>query len=131
MMNKRFILLMIALLVIASTGCRKSIPLETYSGGVSIEQPTMEKVKTAIIRAGASLGWAIVPADKGQLEGSLNVRAHKLVVTIDYSETAYRVNYKSSVNLDYKDGKIHPQYRNWVLNLQRQIDVEMASLNAR
>ena len=132
-MNKRILFLAVALLLVlvAASGCRKSIPVETYSGGVAVENVTLEKVKNAIIRAGASLGWAIVPAGENQLEGTLHVRAHTAVVTIDYSKTSYTIRHKSSVNLDYKDGQIHPQYRNWVLNLQRHIDVELAVANTQ
>ena len=133
MRNKRiiFLLFILCVVLVMAVGCRKGIPVETYSSGVAMEQATLDKVKNTIMRVGSSLGWAIVPLTEGQLQGTLNVRAHSLVVTIDYSETRYSIRYKSSINLDYKDDKIHPQYRNWVLNLQRHIDAEMPTANLR
>ena len=133
MMNKRLVFLAITLLamLVLVSGCRKSVPTDSYSGNAPTEKYSAEKIKNSIIRAGASLGWVIVPAAKNQLEGTLNVRAHTLVVTIDYSAAGYKIQYKSSVNMEYKNGKIHPQYRNWVLNLQRHIDTEIATISAR
>ena len=132
-MNRRILCLTVVLLVVlvAAVGCRKSIPLESYSGGVAVENATPEKAKTAIMRAGASLGWVIAPSGDNKLEGTLRVRAHTLVVDIDYSSTRYTIRHKSSTNLDYQGDQIHPQYRNWVLNLQRHIDAEMAAANTR
>ena len=129
-MNRRILSLLVVLMVMlaVASGCRKSIPIGSYGSNVDRHNVSADEVKTAIIRAGASLGWVIVPAGDNMLEATLNVRAHTLVVDIDYTSEHYLVRYKSSINLDYKDGKIHPQYRNWVLNLQRHVDIELATL---
>ena len=133
MHNRRILSLVVVLLVVlvAASGCRKTIPVESYSAAVKVQDVSADKVKNSIIRAGASLGWVILPVAENRLEGTLNVRAHQLVVNIDYSNTSYMISYKSSTNLSYKDGKIHPQYRNWVLNLQQHIDVELTTVNAQ
>ena len=133
MSNRRIFSLVVLLLVVfvAASGCRKQVPAEPFSSGIGTKGMSSERVKNSIIRAGAALGWAIVPSGKNMLTGTLRARAHTLVVDIDYSPTVYTVRYKSSVNMEYKDGKIHPQYHTWMANLHRHIDVELAIAGTR
>ena len=133
MSNRRIFSLVIVLLVVfvAVSGCRKQVPADPFTGGVGTQNLSAEKVKNSIIRAGAQLGWAIVPSGKNTLIGTLRVRSHTLVMDIDYSPTVYTVRYKSSINMEYQNGMIHPQYHTWMANLQRQIDVELATAGTR
>lgn len=83
-------------------------------------------VKTAIINAGTSLGWQMVEVKPGMIQGTLNLRKHTAVVDIAYSATKYSIVYKSSVELDEKDGQIHRNYNSWVQNLSKRIATELA-----
>ncbi|MEI8617992.1 hypothetical protein P4S63_15015 [Pseudoalteromonas sp. B193] len=62
---------------------------------------------------------------EGKIKGVLDIRTHQLTVDIAYDKTAYSINYKDSINLNYNGKKIHRQYVNWVSNLIRHIDAEM------
>ena len=138
-MNRKLIGVVLFSLCIAllGTGCRKGVPVTpfgnsiAYSGKIqndAAREEQKDKVKRAIIDAGSSLGWVMKPVNESTIEGTLYIRSHVAIVNIQYDATRYTINYKNSVNLNYKDGKIHPQYRNWVLRLQRQIDAELSKI---
>lgn len=86
------------------------------------------QVKTAIMVAGTSLGWNMTEVRPGLIQGTLNLRNHTAVVDIPYSATKYSIVYKSSINLDEKDGQIHKNYNSWVQNMNRKIGSELLRL---
>ncbi|MDR2573116.1 MAG: hypothetical protein LBC94_02010 [Desulfovibrio sp.] len=115
----------------ALIGCRKAVPVESTSSSMPITATAANKAKIgdAIIRAGAATNWKITPAGDGKMTGTLNARAHTAVVSITYDDASYRIDYKDSVNLNYKDGNIHPNYNKWVHTLDKNIRAEIAQLN--
>jgi hypothetical protein len=86
------------------------------------------QVRQAIITAGAALGWRMVDAGPGHLEGVLHLREHTAVVDIPYSATKYSIQFKSGENLKAADGTIHKNYNGWVQNLDRGIRSALATL---
>ncbi len=86
------------------------------------------QVRQAIVTSGAALGWKIVDAGPGRLEGTLNLRTHAAVVDIPYSATKYSIVYKSGENLQASGGNIHKNYNGWVQNLDRGIRATLATL---
>jgi len=92
----------------------------------SVKPLSAAEVRSAIIAAGAGLGWQVVDAGPGNLAGTIALRAHTAVVDIPYSANKYSIVYKSSVNLNEKDGSIHPNYNSWVVNLNNAIRQEIA-----
>jgi hypothetical protein len=86
------------------------------------------QVRQAIITAGGSLGWRIVDAGPGRLEGTLVLRDHTAVVDIPYSATKYSIQYKRGENLKAADGSIHKNYNGWVQNLDRGIRASLSAL---
>ena len=95
---------------------------------VSATPVPVAKVKTAIMVAGTSLGWKMAEVSPGLIQGTLNLRKHTAVVDISYSASKYSIVYKSSVNLDEKDGQIHKNYNSWVQNLSNKIGSELLRL---
>ena len=100
----------------------KDSPVSTSSG----KAPAAAQVRSAIITAGTGLGWRIVDAGPGKLEGTLVLRNHTAVVDIAYSATSYSIAYKSSENLNEANGTIHNNYNGWVQNLDRAIRTEIS-----
>jgi len=92
-------------------------------------EPSMEKMGHAIIRACARLGWVCTIRSPGEIHGHLSLRVHEADVRIPFTADSYSILYESSVNLRYDAEKntIHRNYNNWILNLQRNIDVETAT----
>jgi len=98
-------------------------PVVTASG----KALSKSDVRAAILRAGSGLGWIMKDEDPNTLVGTLNLRTHSAVVEIPYSQRAYSIKYRSSVDLDAADGKIHKNYNGWIQNLQRSINANLAS----
>lgn len=131
------ICLVLSLIVVA--GCRVA-PLYTAtdvsfaSAATNTSPLTLNDYKKAIIRAGANRGWSFTEEGRGHLLGSLNVRnKHFAEVDVTFDATAFSLAYKSSRNLNYNAGEnaIHPNYNNWVKNLQKDIQAEVIKLKAR
>jgi hypothetical protein len=93
-------------------------------------EPTAEKLSRAIIAACVKLGWVCQVASPGEITGRLNLRSHEANVRITYTAEKYSIYYVSSTNLRYnaEENTIHRNYNNWVLNLQRHINSEVASI---
>lgn len=92
---------------------------------VSAKPVKIEQVKSAIMIAGTSLGWQMAEISPGLIQGTLNLRKHTAVVDIPYSSANYSIVYKSSINLDERDGQIHKNYNSWVQNLSKKIGTEL------
>lgn len=91
---------------------------------------TMENIEKAILRAGLTLGWQMVPKGPGQIEGVLLLRKHRAVVDITYDTKVFSIAYKDSVNLDYRDSDktIHSNYNGWIQNLEKGIRAQVTVL---
>lgn len=89
-----------------------------------------DKVYKAIKKAGTSKGWIIRKVKPGLAMGTLNLRTHKAVVEIPYSEKTFSIKYKSSLNLKYdaEKGLIHKNYNSWIKNLENAINFQLAIL---
>lgn len=90
--------------------------------------PSMDDVRTAIVRAGSGLGWQMNPDKPGHVTGRLLLRTHVAVVDIDYTQTLYSIKYRESTNLDYDGGNIHKNYNGWIQNLDKAIKVQLQNL---
>jgi hypothetical protein len=118
-----------ALLALSLAGCRKTISVQNQSSPMPVlTQVSDNDIEQAIIRGGARTNWEIVPAGARTMIGTLYIRSHQAVVTITYDKAQYRIQYKSSMNLQYEDGKIHPNYNNWVNLLDNNLRQELAAL---
>ena len=90
---------------------------------------TSLQIRNAIIIAGTSLGWDIVPTTSGHVVGTLNLRSHQAVIDIIYSDKQYAITYKNSQNLRYDGTKIHRNYNGWIQNLNKAIKTEILRIN--
>ena len=86
-----------------------------------------EQVRSAIIRAGAALGWQMKDDGPGKMTGTLQLRDHTAVVDIPYTAANYSIVYRSSVNLQEKGGQIHKNYNGWIQNLTRGINAQLSA----
>lgn len=131
-MNTRTLLVILFAALIALAGCRGTVPVHDISDttvtGVGGERPSAEQMEHAIRSAGAALGWRMEEAEPGLLEGRLHLRDHVAVVEIPYAAGEYSIRYKDSANLNYEDGNIHPNYNNWIQNLDNQIRAQVSTL---
>jgi hypothetical protein len=91
---------------------------------------TMENIEKAILRAGLTLGWQMVPRGPGKVEGVLNLRKHQAVVDVLYDTTSFNIMYRTSTNLDYVEANrtIHSNYNGWIKNLEKGIRANVTVL---
>jgi len=120
----------LAIAAAALAGCA-AVPImnvtEAPVASASGKSLSNDQVRSAIVRAGAALGWQMQDEGPGMLVGTLHLRTHTAVVAIPYSTRTYSVQYRSSVNLDEKEGKIHKNYNGWIQNLTRGINAQLAA----
>lgn len=121
--------LLIAVVVLLAAGCRTAELYNVQSSPVTgTKAVSMEDVEMAIKRAGAGLGWQIVPKSPGKAEGILLLRDHRAVVDITYDTKAYSIMYKDSSNLQYDGKTIHSNYNGWIQNLDKAIRTQLSLL---
>lgn len=120
----------VAVLAAVLSGCSsvpilniEEAPVSTASGKTLSPQ----EVRAAILRAGSSLGWQMRDEGPNKLVGTLYLRSHTAVVDIPYNSKTYSIKYRSSVNLDAKDGQIHKNYNGWIQNLTRSINAQLSA----
>jgi hypothetical protein len=99
-------------------------PVTTVPG----KNVSMNDVSTAIIRAGAALGWQITPDSPGKLTGRLALRSHLAVVDIEHDTRAYSIKYRDSTDLMADGTNIHRNYNGWIQNLEKGIRTQLSLL---
>ena len=85
------------------------------------------EVRSAILRAGAALGWQMKDEGSNKLVGTILLRDHSAVVEIPYTSSNYSINYRSSTNLKESGGSIHKNYNGWIQNLTRGINAQLTA----
>lgn len=116
----------------AQAGCFRCDPIlniekapVTSASGKPLSE---EQVKSAIIRAGAALGWQMKDAAPGKITATIMLRKHTANIEIPYSSKEYSITYKDSTNLDASgDGTIHKNYNGWIQNLNRGITAQLTA----
>jgi len=106
-----------------------------YSGLTAADEErfTLDDYRDAIIRAGAKRGWTFKDEGPGHLVGDVAVRGkHFATVDVVFDKKDFSIEYKASRNLNYNAsrGEIHPNYNSWVMNLQQDIQAEIALMKA-
>lgn len=122
---------LVAVMALAS-GCRTAPVYDVNNAPVTTttQNVTMDQVRDAIIRSGASLGWQMNEVQPGHIIGTLNLRSHMAQVDIRYDTNAYSIQYKDSANLRYdsEGNVIHSNYNGWVQRLDRTIQSRLVAL---
>ena len=122
---------LVVLATAALAACNTLAPIANVDGvtvSTQANKPlSAQEVRAAIVRAGSGLGWVMKDEGPGKLTGILNLRTHTAEVDIPYSASSYAIRYKSSVNLQAADGKIHRNYNGWIQNLTRGINGQLSA----
>ena len=119
------ILLLIVTLVTLVSSCTPiwyPAPLDIKNAGISAGL-TEEQIQKAIILSGLNRGWIFRVLKEGALEGQINSRGLEAVVLVEYNTNQYSIQYLSSENLKFRDGRIHNRYNKWIRNLKKDIDI--------
>jgi hypothetical protein len=130
---KTLVLLGLSGMIVLAAGCRTA-PLQNLEGMPVVTSTTnasLSDIQTAIIRAGASQGWKMVPTREGVVRGTKifgDAGKHVAVVEVKYDSKAYSILYSDSTNLAYDGTKIHKTYNVMVQGLNRAIEAQLSSL---
>ena len=113
---------LLALAVLTLTACTSKPvynPSRTLPPTVHTDQ---EQMKQAIIKTLTARKWSVQRIDPNKIQAEITVRNQfHAEIDIDYSATDYRIVYRDSRALNYKDGKIHKNYNRWVKLLDKGI----------
>jgi hypothetical protein len=117
-------------IALAVTGCN-SVPIHNVDQAPAISASgkplTREQVRSAIVRAGAALGWQMKEEGPNMIVGNIQLRTHTATVAIPYNANSYSIKYRASTGLDEKGGTIHKNYNGWVQNLTRGINAQLSA----
>ena len=124
--------ILVAAAALVFVGCAHNQPIQNVQNAPIILPPgktaNMSQVTTAIMRAGAQLGWQMEPAGPGKLTGRIALRQHTAVVDVEHDTKSYSIKYRDSTNLDAKDGTIHKNYNGWIQNLDKAIRSQLSMI---
>jgi hypothetical protein len=123
------LLVVVAVVLLVAQGCRTAPILNVTNaplGPAPGTKPTLDEVSRVIWSAGKKLGWTMQEVRPGELTGTLHLRSHLAVVAITHDTSTFSIAYRDSRNLLHQDQSIHRNYNNWVNNLAKTIQAEMA-----
>jgi hypothetical protein len=126
-----FKILLVTIGITALVGCRTAPVYNVEEASVissTNKSLSMNDVKNAIIRGGASRGWSMKDAGKGHIVGTLHLRKHMAMVDIKYNTKSYSITYKDSEGLNYDGANVHQNYNGWVQNLETSINTQMSMM---
>ncbi|WP_414159051.1 hypothetical protein ACMGG8_01415 [Pseudomonas sp. BNK-45] len=111
------------LLALLSTAACTSKPMYTPNRVIPTTiQASQEQVKQAILKNLVARKWTVQRISPELIQAEITVRGQfHAEIDIPYSASAYKIVYRDSRDLDYKDGKIHKNYIRWVRLLDKGI----------
>ena len=113
---------LIALALLTTVSCsskRMLTPDRTLHASIQTDRAQMQQ---AIVKTLVARGWTVQKITPQLVQAQITVREqYHAEIDIPYSADHYRIQYRNSSGLDYKDGKIHKNYIRWVRLLDRDI----------
>ena len=113
---------LIALALLSTVACsskRLLTPDRTLPVTLKTDRAQMQQ---AIVKTLVARQWTVQQITPNRVQAQITVRGqYHAEIDIPYSADHYRIQYRDSSGLDYKDGKIHKNYIRWVRLLDRDI----------
>ena len=117
---------LIALALLTTVSCsskRLFTPDRTLHASIQTDRAQMQQ---AIVKTLVARQWTVQKITPELVQAQITVRGqYHAEIDIPYSANHYRIQYRASSGLDYKDGKIHKNYIRWVRLLDRCIVREL------
>lgn len=120
----RVTLIALALLTTVSCSSKRMLtPDRTLHASIQSDRAQMQQ---AIVKTLVARGWTVQKITPQLVQAQITVREqYHAEIDIPYSADHYRIQYRDSSGLDYKDGKIHKNYIRWVRLLDKGIVREL------
>ena len=113
---------LIALALLSTVACsskRLLTPDRTLPVTLKTDRAQMQQ---AIVKTLVARQWTVQQITPNRVQAQITVRGqYHAEIDIPYSANHYRIQYRDSSGLDYKDGKIHKNYIRWVRPLDKGI----------
>ena len=113
---------LIALALLSTVACsskRLLTPDRTLPVSIQADRAQMQQ---AIVKTLVARQWTVQKITPQRVQAQITVRGrYHAEIDIPYSANHYRIQYRDSSGLDYKDGKIHKNYIRWVRLLDKGI----------
>ena len=98
-----------------------------YNSELSYDKSiALEKVEKAVKKSLIGRGWRVKEATPGKITAKIRLRSHTAIIEIAFGKGNLTITYKDSTNLGYRvkkgEKRIHRNYNNWILNLERDIE---------
>ncbi|KRA50623.1 hypothetical protein [Pseudoxanthomonas sp. Root630] len=133
-MDKRFVsLLLAAVFAFAAApgfaGKHDPMDIPVYERVESTNgiPPSAARIKAAILHAGKTRGWTMVESEPGRVTLRYAPRTHEVVVAVRYDNNGFKIEYVSSVEMNYRvkgnTPEIHGNYNRWIRNLAQDIQM--------
>lgn len=120
---------LIALALLTTVSCsskRLYTPDRTLHASIQTDRAQMQQ---AIVKTLVARQWTVQKITPALVQAQITVRGqYHAEIDIPYSASHYRIQYRDSSGLDYKDGKIHKNYIRWVRLLDRGIVRELKDI---
>ncbi|WP_420547191.1 hypothetical protein [Curvivirga sp.] len=113
-------MLMVALFVVA---CVKPI-YNVHNHPISSEAQknlSLDEIGNVILKSALDRGWEVNRVSDNEITVRYARRDFVASAKVNFSITDYSIQYDSSSNLNYKNGQIHRNYNNWIINLENDI----------
>jgi len=110
----------------ALAGCARTEPVKNINQTLNTHYSDSQ-LQTAILDAGRARQWVMQPQQPGVINGRIIQRNHSADIRITYGANHYSINYVGSNNLMAAPGEIHRNYNRWVNNLDKDIQLRLAS----
>ena len=91
---------------------------------------TNKQMQNSIVYASKKLGWKVKSIVDNKITVEYILRnKHKALVDIRYSDSIYSINYLDSENLKYDGESIHNVYNKWILDLEKEININLEKIS--
>lgn len=143
---------MLVIVLLSLAGCQSAIiPMHNLYDEPINSKLSQDETREAIKSGAISAGWLVENVSDGQMTATYRIRAHAVIVSIDYSADRYGIFYKYSINMKVKCGTrpaaeaptvttsqtdcpggtvptyIHENYKDWVNGLNSSIQAALQS----
>ena len=113
---------LIALALLSTVACSSKRLLTTDRTLPVTLKTDRAQMQQAIVKTLVARQWTVQQITPNRVQAQITVRGQDHAeIDIPYSADQYRIQYRDSRGLDYKDGKIHKNYIRWVRLLDKGI----------
>ena len=128
MLIRKISILVLLAAAISVSACGGRHILSYNDVPINIENSSENKIKKAILLAGARRGWNMKSKKDGLIIATYRRGKIMAKLKVNYSKESYSINYLDSENLKYNGETIHRRYNGYVKRLKKTIDKELLVL---